>query len=69
MEPNEIPEMHCWSCEDYGDIPIFHVSTDALLYYVKCQRIHGHVWKELPRWKSSEAEIAAEKAKPDYCPF
>lgn len=65
---NIIPDLHCYECEGWGWVEIFHPSTDALIGTRKCDNpIHkiGRTYKygKEYSWKYTEAEMA------DWPPF
>jgi hypothetical protein len=67
------PEFLCDTCQDYGSLEVCHPSTDALLYWVKCDYCptlsKGVYAKPLdwrnPIWKKTPEELAREAD----CPF
>lgn len=66
------PEFLCYTCQDYGSLEVCHPSTDALLYWVKCDycpkvskgiftkpydwRRGDNPWKKTPEELAREAE-------------
>jgi hypothetical protein len=70
----ETPEFLCWTCTDYGRLEVFHPSTDAFMFSVKCdycpmlskgvyaKRLE---WNE-PIWKKTPEELTREA---EECPF
>lgn len=68
------PEFHCYTCQDYGSLEVCHPSTDALLYWVKCDYCPKYMkgifvkrlgWGE-SIWKKTPEELRREA---EECPF